>query len=174
MSLRRAGAGTLRLIRAYAAASASQQGQGLLLRQLPAALQLHLPCPLTPHSLRYNAWWQSQLQHSASVDAWRQLSTSSGSSGGGKDKDKETKPQLPDAEVRAGHKQQQHRAFYVGRPTSHQHTHTHTIPCSCHSFSLCCSAQHANAPHVPSTPLHTHSHIQLLTPQTFAQNATGL
>lgn len=95
MSFRRAGAGTLRLIRAYAAASASQQGQGVLLRQLPAALQLtHLASPLTPHSQRHNAWWQSQLQHSASVDAWRQLSTSSGS----KDKDKETKPQLPDAE----------------------------------------------------------------------------
>lgn len=98
MSLRRAGAGTFRLLRAYAASSASQQCQGLLLRQLPAAVQL--TGPLTPHSQRCNAWWQSQLQHSASLDAWRQLSTTSGSSGGGKDKDKDSKPQLPDAEVR--------------------------------------------------------------------------
>lgn len=102
MSLRRAGAGTLRLFRAYGTESVLQHGQKSL-RSLPAALQLsHLPCPLTPHSQRQNAWWQSQLQHSASVDFWRQLATTPDSSHGGKDKDNKevSKPDLPDAEVR--------------------------------------------------------------------------
>lgn len=106
MSLRRAGAGTFRLLRAYATESAAQYGaqhSKQLLRQLPAALQVsHLPCPLTPHSQRHNAWWQSQLQHSASVDLWRQLATTpDSSSSGGKDKEDKSKPQLPDAEVRS-------------------------------------------------------------------------
>lgn len=101
MSLRRAGAGTLRLLRAYSVEGAAQHSQKLL-RPLPAALQLsHLPCPLTPHGQRYNAWWQSQLQHSASSGLWRQLATTAESSSGGKDKDKDdkNKAQLPDAEV---------------------------------------------------------------------------
>lgn len=116
MSLRRAGTGTLRLLRAYATNSlqpSSQQQQTLVLRTLPqAALQLtRQHCPLTPHAARGNAWqWYSELQPTASVpDFWRQLATTpdsssssgSGSGSGGKDKEKEKekKVELPDAEV---------------------------------------------------------------------------
>jgi len=97
MSLRRAGAGTLRLLRAYAAESTAQHSQQLL-RPLPAVLQLsHLPCPLVPHGQRHNQWWQS---HRTTHEFWRQLATTPDSSSS-KDKDKEdkTKTTLPDAEV---------------------------------------------------------------------------
>lgn len=96
MSLRRAGAGTLRLLRAYAAESTAQHSQQLL-RPLPAVLQLsHLPCPLVPHGQRHNQWWQS---HRTTHEFWRQLATTPDSSSS-KDKDKEdkTKTTLPDAE----------------------------------------------------------------------------
>lgn len=101
MSLRRAGAGTFRLLRAYATEAAAQYGaqhNKQILRQVPAVLQLsHLP--LTPASQRHNGWWQSHLQYRASADVWRQLATAPDSSSGGKDKEDKSKTQMPDAEV---------------------------------------------------------------------------
>lgn len=77
MSLRRAGAGTLQLLRAYAATSAGQQGQ-LLVRAIPAALQLSkLPCPLTQHSQQHRGWWQQQH---LTNEWYRQLATAPDSS----------------------------------------------------------------------------------------------